>query len=102
MHCIGKILIGAFHDYEEIYDAIEDRNNKNGYKLIFYMRMMPWTPYSIFNLAMATTHLSLFHFMLGSISGMILDVILYCFVGGFWTQYQDYGIMIILMIGHQP
>ena len=108
INCFKRILKDEYNDYAQVYQSI--KQNQNGFKLIFYMRILPWTPYSVFNIAMATTNVTLIHFAFGSILGMILDIILYCFIGAFIDSisrlmYNDNShdwasaIMIVTFIG---
>merc|ERR1712218_532145 len=81
--CLKNILM-EFNEYEKICNALKGNNNynKNGFKLILIMRLIPWTPYNIFNLSIATTKIRLIHFIFACI-GMLPDVIMYCFIGAF-------------------
>eukprot|EP01084_Bolivina_argentea_P125155 221775_1 len=79
-----KNILIEFNQYEQIYNALKGKENydKNGFKLILIMRLIPWTPYNIFNLSIATTKIRLIHFIYACI-GMLPDVIMYCFIGAF-------------------
>ena len=78
--CI-KNLLKDYNDYDEIY-TMSKKQKYDGFKLIFYVRMIPWTPYNYFNLAIASTKISLIHFIIGNV-GMIPDIVLYTFMGAF-------------------
>jgi len=77
--CIRRAL-GQYPDYDRISTALQEE--VVGESLIVTMRIIPWTPYNVFNLSMATTDLPLSHFILGHL-GMVPQIAMYCFFGAF-------------------
>jgi len=76
----SKRALTEYPDYDRISNALLDPQLAES--LIVTMRLIPWTPYNVLNLSMATTTVPLSHFVLGHV-GMVPDIIMNCFFGAF-------------------
>lgn len=77
---------------------IDDSIEKNGFKIMFLLRLPPILPFDIVSYAAGLTKVKYKDFVMGSLLGVIPETISYCFMGNGFRKASPTSIIIPIII----
>jgi len=81
-------------DNSKLFRAVDDVTGRNGFKIVFLLRLSPLVPFALLNYTLGLTKVRLRDYVLASATGMLPGTLLYVYLGSLITnaaQLTDRG-----------
>ncbi len=78
---IGRDWVASKVRGSEKFSAIDDAVGKEGFKIVFLLRLSPIFPFNLLNYALGLTDVPFWRYAIASWIGMIPGTIMYCYIG---------------------
>ena len=78
---VGRGRVAECIKGRESFEAIDDAVGREGFKIVFLIRLSPILPYNLQNFAFGLTSISFWSYAAATAMGMIPGVVLYVYIG---------------------